>query len=104
MADVLGNALGRRQADSALRSGKEMKRTTCVKAVRREAPADDARRAGDVLHGLRAPRRSELRMALVDLSPAIRDVVNMVSSDAVIRNIASRWMRARFRVRMFDAP
>ena len=42
-------------------------------------------------------------MALVDLSPAIRDVVNMVSSDAVIRNIASRWMRARFRVRMFDA-
>jgi signal transduction histidine kinase len=33
------------------------------------------------------PRRSEPQMALVNLSAAIRDVVNLVSSDAVIRNI-----------------
>ncbi len=49
---------------------------------------DDARRASEVIQHLRdLMRRGEFEMSPVDVNAVIRDVVGLVGSDAVIRNV-----------------
>lgn len=51
--------------------------------------AEDARRASDVIKRLRELlRKGEFEPTPVDLSAVIRDVANLVGSDAIIRNVA----------------
>ena len=50
---------------------------------------DDARRAGEVIQRLREfLRKGQFEMLPLDINAAIRNVVNLVHSDAVIRNVA----------------
>jgi len=49
---------------------------------------DDARRAGEVVQKLRELlRRGELKMTPIDVSAVLRDIVHLVTSDAIIRRI-----------------
>jgi two-component system sensor kinase FixL len=50
---------------------------------------EDARRANEVIQGVRGlMRRSRFEMTEVDLCQVIRDMANLVGSDAIIRNIS----------------
>jgi two-component system sensor kinase FixL len=50
---------------------------------------DDDKRAGEVIRRLRALlRKEEVQFRLLDLNALIRDVVKLLSSDAIIRNIS----------------
>jgi len=49
---------------------------------------DDARRAGEVVQKLRELlRRGELKMIPIDVSAVLRDIVHLITSDAIIRRI-----------------
>jgi signal transduction histidine kinase len=59
-----------------------------VRAILQDIVRDD-RRASDVIQRLRQLlRKGELEMSSINLTAAIREVVELVSNDAVIRNIA----------------
>jgi two-component system sensor kinase FixL len=66
-----------------------------VRAILQDIVRDD-RRASDVIQRLRQLlRKGELEMTGVNLTTAIREVVDLVSADAIIRNIAVSFDFAR---------
>jgi len=66
-----------------------------VRAILQDIVRDD-RRASDVIHRLRQLlRKGELEMTGVNLTAAIRDVVDLVSTEATMRNITVSYDFAR---------
>ncbi len=66
-----------------------------VRAILQDIVRDD-RRASDVIQRLRQLlRKGELEMTSVNLTAAIREVVDLVSADAIVRNIAVSFDFAR---------
>jgi signal transduction histidine kinase/integral membrane sensor domain MASE1 len=83
LAAIMTNAqAGRRILDSAQPDVNE------IRAILLDIVKDD-RRASDVIQRLRELlRKGQLEMTKVNLASAIRDVVDLINSEAIIRNVA----------------